>query len=342
MSHPSLDRLLADVGAPVRRVVFARGVEARREGLERPWRLPPPFPGAPAPAVAALAALGMRPVDPPADASPLGTAANGVDAADPVAVCARHGLAPLVLVSVGPLGTETTHLVSAAGSFGWRADVGRLYDHPTLGRHALRLRFMLDAIEHHAARSAEGYVMCAASARRAAALFGTGELSTVAGQTALFVELDALLRAVQRTYMGAAQLLAAAFTPRRRHAPGRRRPDALDHAPYDALVLGAREAPAELREALLSAWETHGALAGAYRRALRAHDVAEVGHAPVQLARLECDAWAVSIPVAVSTGPRGSRPPLPRRVDALERAWELATDAMRVVSLVVYALDGDD
>jgi hypothetical protein len=67
----------------------------------------------------------------------------------------------------------------------------------------------------------------------------------------------------------------------------------------------------------------------------------------VQLARLEADVWAVSVPVALGAGPqRGSQrgrgaTGLPRRQDALDRAWELATDAARVVSLVVFALSDD-
>jgi len=39
--------------------------------------------------------------------------------------------------------------------------------------------------------------------------------------------------------------------------------------------------------------------------------------------------WTVSVPVSAS--------PHAARTDALDRAWALATDAMRVVSLVVYA-----
>ena len=346
VTHPSLDRLLADVGAPVRRVVFARGVEAVRDA-NGGWQQPPAFPGAAPPAVAALAALGLRPVEPPPGGAPGGSLGGAAPPShDPVAVSARHGLAPLLLVTSGALGTETTHLVSTAGALGWRPAIDRLYDDATLARHALRLRFVLDALEHHAGRAAESYVACAAAARRTAALFGTGELTTLAGQTALFVELDALLRAVQRSYVGAARLLAAGFAPRRGpHA--RAHPTAHDadlrRTPFDALVLGARGAPVELRETLLAAWETNGARTGAYRRALRAHDVAELGHAPVQLARLEADVWAVSVAVALGAGPQRGRgaTALPRRQDALDRAWELATDAARVVSLVVFALSED-
>jgi hypothetical protein len=266
---------------------------------------------------------------------------------DPTTVAAQYGFAPLLLVTGGAHGDEATHVVSSAGALGWRPPLDRLYDDPTIGRRALRLRFLLDAIEYHATRAAESYVASALAATRTAELFGTSELTTLAGQTAIFVELDALLSVVHRTYVGAARLLAAAFAARRAGDARRGAPmlDAATGAPatFDALVLGARAAPPELRERLLTAWETHGAHAGAYRRALRARDAAELGHAPVQLARLASGLWAVSVPVAT---PRADAPAvtaapdahLPRRrVDALERAWAIATDVMRVLSLVVYA-----
>jgi hypothetical protein len=287
-----------------------------------------------------------------AASAPLGSGPSFArDAApvDPVVIAAQHGLAPLLLVTRSvATGGDSTHLVSSAGTLGWRPLLDRLYDDRVLGPRALRLRFLLDAVEHHCARAAECYAMSAAAARRTAALFGTRELTTLAGQTALFVELDALLSVVQRTYADGARLFAAAFPPRRARdagaAPSRdAHPSHDPHAAVDALVLGARSAPPELREMLLAAWESHGVHARAYRRALRRRDAVELGHAPVQLARLACGVWAVSVPVPPPPGDgldaaAGAHRRAPRRrVDALERAWAIATDAMRVISLVVYA-----
>ncbi|AHG89096.1 hypothetical protein J421_1559 [Gemmatirosa kalamazoonensis] len=323
-----------EIDAPIQRVVFSRGVDAWRIPDDG-WSVIPARPRGPTPADATLAALGLRPVDAARAASgPTAEehAREGLEGdVDPVAVAATHGLAPRLLVAAA----GTTHLVSAAGALGWRAPLERLFDDPGLGTRAQRLRFLLDAMEHHAARAAESYAAAAAAARRTAALFGTRELTTLAGQTALFVELDALLSAVQRTYLGAGRLLAAAYPERRRTVPGAA-------VSFDALVLGTRGASADLRETLLAAWDAHGVYAAAYRRALRARDAAALGHAPVRLTRLACGIWTVSVPVP--TPGRASEAPRPARgsraqpqADALDRAWTLATDAMRVVSHVVYA-----
>jgi len=286
------------------------------------------LPGAPTPADETLAALGLRPVAPRHDE---GTARSlGTRAADPVRVAAEHELAPLLLVAEGSVShseeepghglTGPTHLVSAAGALGWRPPLERLYAHATLGARVRRLRFLLDAVEHHAARAADCYAASALVARRTAALFDTHALTTLTGQTALYVELDALHAAVQRTYAAAGRLLAEAFPPR-----GARSSPAADEpgTPFDALVLGARGAPGELRE-------TH---ASAVRRALRARDAAQLGCAPVRVERLACAVWAVRVPVRLPNDDSAPR----RRADALDVAWAIATDAMRAVSLVVYA-----
>ncbi|MBV9880759.1 MAG: hypothetical protein JO180_09710 [Gemmatirosa sp.] len=334
MTVPPLDRLLADVGAPVHRIVFARGVEAWRESDDA-WR-PPKCPGE-GRAAAALEALGLRPVErrgAPVDALGGSTSRARAACPDPVALAVRHGLAPLVLATAAALGGETLHVVSSAGATGWRPPLERLYQHPALGLRARRLRFLLDGVEHHATRAAEAHASAAAAARRTATLFGARELTTLTGQTTLFVELDALLAAVQRTYGATGRLLTAAYPARR---------TAVEPMPFDTRVLAARGAPSELRESLLDAWESHGAHAGAYRRALRARDARELGQAPVQLVRLAPELWGVSVPVTTPATERGGgrRAPddLPRRVDALDRAWAMATDAMRAAALVTYAVD---
>jgi hypothetical protein len=323
-SYPPLDRLLAEIDAPIKRVVFSHGVEA-------------PIASRPSHGTvhATLAALGLRPVAERTDT--LTVAARGAygddaraEVVDPVALAAERGLAPLLLVDMA----DTVYLVSAVGSIGWRAPLERLYFDQKLGHRARRLRFLLDVMEHHAVRAAEAYVAAAAAARRTATLFGGRNLTTLDGQTALFVELDALLAAVQRTYAGAARLLAAAFPQRARRGAlvgvGSEGAGAAVRLAFDDVVLRARGASPELRETLLAAWELNGAHIPAYRHALRSRDAASLGHAPVRVTRLAGGAWAVTVPVR---SPSLS----PRRTDALKRAWALATDAMRVVSLVVYA-----
>ncbi len=360
MAHPTIDRLFADVGTPVRRVVLARGVEAWRDADgDDGWYQGAHGSAALATAVESseraersdsgdggLALIGLVPRRTPDVAAPASpprrrAAVRRAPGDDPLVVGLRHGLAPLLLASGGGHGDGTTHLVSSAGTLGWRPPIERLYDDPVVGRRARRLRFQLDALEHHAARAAESYAAAANAARTTAALFGGHELTTLSGQTGLFVELDALLGAVQRTYVSGARLLATAFPARRRreHDPSAATPPA--HGTFDAIVLAARSAPPELRETLLAAWECHGAHAAVYRRALRARDARDLGHAPVQLARLSPDVWAVSVPVATPPGDGlalAARRAPRRRVDALDRAWSIATDAMRVVSLVVYAI----
>jgi hypothetical protein len=335
--------LLADVDAPIKRVVFSRGVEAWRDP-DGGWASLASRPSQ-GTVHATLAALGLRPVAERTETQ-TATAVRGADVrsadvrgayvddacaegVDPVALAAERGLAPLLLVDA----SDTVYLVSAAGAVGWRAPLERLYFDKRLGARARRLRFLLDAMEHHAVRAAESYVAAASAARRTAMLFGGRNLTTLDGQTALFVELDALLGAVQRTYSGAARLLAAAFPHqrgRRGALAGAEGGSAPASRAFDDMVLWARGAPPELRETLLAAWELNGAHIPAYRRALRARDAASLGHAPVRVTRLACNTWAVTVPVRSPTLS-------PRRTDALKRAWALATDAMRVVSLVVYA-----
>jgi hypothetical protein len=52
VNHPHLDRLLAELDAPIRRVVFARGVEATRDTVVpgSAWHTPHVSSAAPTPA----------------------------------------------------------------------------------------------------------------------------------------------------------------------------------------------------------------------------------------------------------------------------------------------------
>jgi len=307
-----LDRLVADVGAPVARVLFDRGVEVTR-AADGGWRLPH-----------LLGEVAAAPVDPDA-------------------LMARHGLRPVVLASTGAFGAERVHLVSAAGTLGWRPPVERLYDDPVTAGEALRLRFLTDALEHHCVRLAESYARVSAEARRLMAMFGARELSVLSGQPEPYFELDALLACAARAYDGVRALVWATFgdeglvrSPRGSRRPSGDRPAARR---FDDVVRDARRAPAVLRDALTGSWADLGADVRAYRRALLHMDSADLGHASVRLRRLDDDVLAVSIPIP--DNPRAGerrRYTYARRLDALGYGWLLTTEVMRVVTLTVVAV----
>jgi hypothetical protein len=228
------------------------------------------------------------------------------------------------------------HLATTAGTLAWRPPVDRLADDPALAPHARRLRFAVDALEHHLARAAERYADATLAARRAALLFGTHELTALAGHTAAYLELDAALAAALRVYRGAAALTWSAFGPAGRGGgappPRPRR--------FDAALLRARATPPELRDALLESWAAHGIPARA-ARALLADAAAEVAYAPVRVTSLEPDVWAASVPIpdpSRAGGAASRRAPPRARVDALDRTWAVCTEALRAATLAVYAV----
>jgi hypothetical protein len=302
-----LDQLIADVGAPVARVIFDRGVETFRAADGR-WRLP----------------------------HPLGELA--APSADPHALVARHGLRPVVLASTGPLGATRTHLVSAAGTLGWRPPIERLYEDAVTAGDALRLRYLVDALDHHCTRLAESYGRVNMAARRLMAAFGTRELAVLSGQPEPYYEFDALLSCAARAYETVRSLVWVTFgddgLARSRRAarryPARR---------FDDFVRDCRRTPAVLRDALLESWSDHGADVNAYRRCLHHLDAADFGYASVRLRLLDDDLWAVSVPIPDNprVGAR-QRYTFANRLDALDYGWSLTTEVMRVVSLTVLAV----
>jgi hypothetical protein len=158
-----LDQLLASLGAPASRIVFDHGVETFRSADGR-WRVPHPLGELAAPRP-------TRTRSPPTTGCARG---------------ARHG---------GRARRRVGHLVSAAGTLGWRPLVERLYEDGATAGDALRLRFALDALEHHCARLAHAYVAVNGAARRLMTMFGSRELQVLSGQPEPYYELDACSRA---------------------------------------------------------------------------------------------------------------------------------------------------
>jgi hypothetical protein len=352
VTHP-LDRLFAEVGAPVRRVVFGHGVDLRQEADGR-WLVPSPVPSPRDPALTTLRALGLAPAGwtgGAGGASPGGREAQPGDARrgepspphdglDPDALARRHGLRPILLATPGGAGGDVVHLASAAGTLAWRPPLDRVADTPAFAPHARRLRFAVDAVEHHLTGAAERYAAATLAARRAALLFGTHELTALAGHTAAYLEIDAALAAALRIYREVAALVWAAFGPE----PGAGAAPPRVPRRFDSAITRARGTPGDLREALLESWATHGAAARVARHLLT-EAAAETAHAPMRVASLEADVWAASIPIPdpcvaarVADRPLAGRLVARRRVDALDHAWDVSTEALRAATLTLYGV----
>ncbi|GLC23492.1 hypothetical protein [Roseisolibacter agri] len=370
---PPLARLLSELPTPATRVVCTGGVTLRRG----PAGAPPGAWGvaadAPTPAVggagvagsgpmlaATLRALGLRPADVAAglSAAPPWGAVPGVEgtpnghaatlwtwqAVDPDALARDEGVRPVVLVTdeCDPPGDGGAHLVSAAGTLAWRPPLETLADVPSLGAHALRLRFLVDAAEQRALAAALRYARAAEAARQTATLLDARELTTLAVSPALFVEVDALFGAASETLDAVARLLEDAFGAGRwtRGARGRREPVARGRrAPFDARLLRVRAAPPELRDALLSVWDAHGSAAAGHRRAVRRAAAAELGPPTVRVQRLGDGGWSVRLPITAEPAGLETTGPLARRgrQDAFGLAWTYVTEAWRAATLAIYA-----
>jgi hypothetical protein len=345
-----LARLCVEADAPVRRLLLTRGVALRPAG-DGTWRLANVVPlervqGRVPERDARRVPRGTRPAD---DGEAHGDADDAVDVA---ALLTRHGLRPFALVTTSAVAPPRERLVSAAGTLGWRPPLERL-DGPALtdattAQATLRLRFALDAIEHHAVRAAEGYAAAAQTARRLGSLFGARDLTTVAGQLAPLVELDGLLAAARSGYGAIASLLWATFDEpgRDRRALLRRLERPGGRATFDARVIACRGAPAELREALLSSWDAWGSTIGGYRGWLARLAAGDLAPVPLRVTQLDTPAaghaavWTVGVPLPDAPPARQARgrPRFKRNLDALEWGWELATEVARVASRATYAI----
>ncbi|MGZ8491127.1 MAG: hypothetical protein ACXWZS_02865, partial [Gemmatirosa sp.] len=312
---PSLARLLAELPSPAVRVVCTGGVTLQR-GAGGAWGVAVEAQRARDEAphlTSALRALGLRTTPPgasptvrpsdvrPADASRSGAAWGLPPEADvpaspawqpvappdwqpvdPDALARDEGVRAVVLLTddADPLG-DGAHLVSAAGTLSWRPPLQQLADLPSLGMHALRLRFAVDAAEQRAVATALRYARAADAARQAAALLDASELTTLGVSPALFVEVDALFGAASETLEAVARLIEDAFggSRTRRGARGTARERTLQgrRAAFDARLLRARGAPPEVRDLLLAVWDAHGSVAAGHRRAVRRAAAAELG-----------------------------------------------------------------
>jgi hypothetical protein len=348
------------------RIVCTGGVTLRR-GPDGSWGVATDAPSPVAalgggPMLAAtLRALGLRPADvaagltvpPPwgAAPSPGGASLWAWQAVDPDALAANDGVRPVLLLTedVDQPGDGSAHLVSAAGTLAWRPPLETLADTPSLGAHALRLRFMIDAAEQRALSAVLRYARAAEAARQTAVLLDARELTTLAVSPALFVEVDALFGAASETMAAVARLVEDAFgqTPRGQTRRGRtardvvrdltREPEPRGRRTFDARLLRVRGAPPELRDALLSVWDAHGAAAAGHRRAVRRAAAAELGPPTVRVHRLPEGAWSARLPIAsepsgIDTGGAGRR----GRQDAFGLAWTFATEAWRAATLAIY------
>jgi hypothetical protein len=348
------------------RIVCTGGVTLRR-GPDGSWGVATDAPSPVAalgggPTLAAtLRALGLRPADvaagltvpPPwgAAPSPGGASLWAWQAVDPDALAANDGVRPVLLLTedVDQPGDGSAHLVSAAGTLAWRPPLETLADTPSLGAHALRLRFMIDAAEQRALSAVLRYARAAEAARQTAVLLDARELTTLAVSPALFVEVDALFGAASETMAAVARLVEDAFgqTPRGQTRRGRtardvvrdltREPEPRGRRTFDARLLRVRGAPPELRDALLSVWDAHGAAAAGHRRAVRRGAAAELGPPTVRVHRLPEGAWSARLPIAsepsgIDTGGAGRR----GRQDAFGLAWTFATEAWRAATLAIY------
>lgn len=367
---PSLARLLAELPAPAVRVVCTGGVALRR-GPGGAWGVPTTGgqrPDEPPLLTSALRALGLRTTPPnaaPAVRPPspaLSGAAWGLppeaephllapsepasvgdwQPVDPDALAREAGVRAVVLLTdADPFG-DGGYLVSAAGTLGWRPPLQQLADLPSLGAHALRLRFAVDAAEQRAIAAAMRYVRAADAARETAALLDTAELTTLAVTPGLFVELDALFAAASETLEAVARLVEDAFggSRTRRSAGGaaRDRTPQGRRAALDARLLRARGAPPEVRDLLLAVWDAHGALAAGHRRAVRRAAAAELGPPTMRVHRLAGGAWTVALPIgAESGGPDVGGVGRRGRQDAFALGWTFATETWRAATLAIYA-----
>lgn len=356
---PPLARLLDELPAPATRVVCTGGVTLRR-GPGGAWGVATdsvPGSGAGgAPMLAAtLRALGLRPADVAAGLSappwgaPAGAEGAGAPPAtlwtwrpvDPDVLARDEGVRPVLLVTdeCDPPGDGGAHLVSAAGTLSWRPPLEQLGDVPSLGAHALRLRFLVDAAEQRALAAALRYARAAEAARQTATLLDARELTTLAVSPALFVEVDALFGAASETLDAVARLVEDAFGAGRRGRGAREGVPRGRRAAFDARLLRVRGAPPELRDALLSVWDAHGLAAAGHRRAVRRAAAAELGPPTVRVHRLIEGAWSVRLPIAAEPaglengGGAGRR----GRQDAFGLAWTFATEAWRAATLAIYA-----
>jgi hypothetical protein len=372
---PSLARLLAELPSPAVRVVCTGGVTLQR--VDGAWgvaaarerardesplltsamralglRTTPPN-AAPAvrPPDAGLsgAAWGLPPEsEPPIVPTPAPTSGAGHawQPVDPDALAREAGVRAVVLLTdaADPTG-EGGHLVSAAGTLAWRPPLQQLGDLPSLGAHALRLRFAVDAAEQRAVAAAMRYARAADAARQAAALLDASELTTLAVAPALFVELDALFAAASETLEGVTRLVEDAFggSRARRTAPtARERSPQGRRAALDARLLRARGTPPEVRDLLLAVWDAHGALAAGHRRAIRRAAAAELGPPTVRVHRLAEGPWSVALPIGAESGGRDAGGAGRRgRQDAFALGWTFATETWRAATLAIYAVTSE-
>jgi hypothetical protein len=339
------------------RVVCTGGVTLRR-GPDGSWGVSTDAPspvsslgGGPMLA-ATLRALGLRPADvaagltvpPPWGAAPPPGGAQlwAWQAVDPDALAANDGIRPVLLLTedVDQPADGSAHLVSAAGTLAWRPPLETLVDATPLGAHALRLRFVIDAAEQRALSAVLRYARAAEAARQTAVLLDARELTTLAVSPALFVEVDALFGAASETLDAVARLVEDTFGAPRRGRSTReaaREPEPRARRTFDARLLRVRGAPPELRDALLSVWDAHGAAAAGHRRAVRRAAAAELGPPTVRVHRLAEGAWSARLPIAseppgIDTGGAGRR----GRQDAFGLAWTFATEAWRAATLAIY------
>jgi hypothetical protein len=382
---PSLARLLAELPTPAVRVVCTGGVTLRR-GPGGAWGVATagqPAPDAAPLLTSALRALGLRTTPPnaapsvrPPGAQPPGASLSGAawglppesdpsvggarpsersaprdpagdwQAVDPDALARAEGVRAVVLLTDDDPFGDGGHLVSAAGTLGWRPPVQQLGDLPSLGTHALRLRFAVDAAEQRAIAAAMRYARAADAARQTAALLDVPDLTTLAVAPGLFVELDALFGAATETLEAVARLVEDAFggTRPRRGADGTAR-DRLPQgrrAAFEARLRRARGAPPEVRDLLLAVWDAHGALAAGHRRAVRRAAAAELGPPTVRVHRLIEGAWTVALPIgAEADGPDGWDVGRRAGQDAFALGWTFATETWRAATLAIYAVTSE-
>ena len=242
---------------------------------------------------------------------------------------ATHALRPLALATADAVHGERLTLMSAVGALGWRPPLDLLArvraapdaltspamgEHRALRRAELYLHALADATEQHAVDAVERYARAATAAARIAQLLDVPVLHTVGATPGLFVAVDALAAAALRTLAAVEALAEGVF--------GR----------------GLLAAPPTLRSVLLHVRAAYAAPATAWRRRLLRHAVAGLGAPTVRVRRLAIvgsSVWAVRVPI---DGPAGG--PGGTSMDALEAAWELATEVWHAAALVVYAATG--
>jgi hypothetical protein len=205
---------------------------------------------------------------------------------------------------------------------------------PPLLQQQHNLAYVVGAVVYHCKCLADCYALIARNMLQISSKPGYPDVqhSSYGYQLEPYYELDALLTAARRAYDASRYVLWTVYGPGRGHLPSN----------FKKTIPACKKLPQELRETLVTSWETYGEELTRYRDCITHYSPVDFALGTASMQRLPDGIWSVLMRIPDNPAAKSQAAfTFARRLDALTYGWELCNEIVRIATAIVKSLPRD-